>query len=349
MAGLLDNMAANPITQIGLGLLSQGPSATPINPWQGVQRGLLNAQNARYDQQQLAQQKQLYDMRMQQMQAQEEARRAQATQQAQEQQRMEAFVSTLPPEQQALARANPGEFYKEYVGQQFAEPEKGTSAMQEYQAALQQGYKGSFVDYQTMMKNAGRTSVEINNGSDFKVPPGFMRDPESPGRVVPIPGGPKDPESSSREFTDTQTQAGGYAGRMAEAEARINGVVGENFNPGGGSGAKDKVLQSGGLATNWMRSKEGQVYEQAQHDWVRAKLRKESGAVIADEEMEREIKTYFPQPGDSKEVIAAKAKSRAIAIEAMKNQASGGVGGNAPITGSEAAPPESGVTDWNSL
>ena len=51
---------------------------------------------------------------------------------------------------------------------------------------------------------------------------------------------------------------------------------------------------------------------------MRAKLRKESGAVIGDDEMEREIRTYFPQPGDKPEVLKAKAGSRSIAEAAMR-------------------------------
>jgi hypothetical protein len=63
------------------------------------------------------------------------------------------------------------------------------------------------------------------------------------------------------------------------------------------------------------------MHRQAQEDWVRAKLRKESGAVIADEEMEREIATYFPKPGDTPQVIKQKAKARETAIQGMKKAA----------------------------
>jgi len=52
-------------------------------------------------------------------------------------------------------------------------------------------------------------------------------------------------------------------------------------------------------------------------DWVRAKLRKESGAVIGPKEMQDEIITYFPQPGDSAAVIKQKAESRRAAERAM--------------------------------
>ena len=59
----------------------------------------------------------------------------------------------------------------------------------------------------------------------------------------------------------------------------------------------------------------------------RAKLRKESGAVIADEEMDREIRVYFPQLGDSTAVISQKRDSRKVAQDAMIRSAGRGLGG----------------------
>jgi hypothetical protein len=61
-----------------------------------------------------------------------------------------------------------------------------------------------------------------------------------------------------------------------------------------------------------------QQYRQAQENWVRANLRKESGAVISPNEMTDEIRNYFPQPGESAEVIQQKQLFRQITQEAMK-------------------------------
>ena len=60
-----------------------------------------------------------------------------------------------------------------------------------------------------------------------------------------------------------------------------------------------------------------QLY-QAQRDWVRAKLRKESGAVIGEEEMAEEIRTYFPQPGENAELRKQKQKARKEAERQME-------------------------------
>jgi hypothetical protein len=73
----------------------------------------------------------------------------------------------------------------------------------------------------------------------------------------------------------------------------------------------------GKLGANVSRDAERQKYRQAQEDWVRSKLRKESGAVIADEEMDREIRVYFPQLGDKQAVIDQKKDARKVALSAM--------------------------------
>ena len=77
----------------------------------------------------------------------------------------------------------------------------------------------------------------------------------------------------------------------------------------------------GDYARTRFTSTEQQQYRQAQENWVRANLRKESGAVIGAEEMNAEIKTYFPQPGEATETIAQKQLARQVTQEAMKTAA----------------------------
>lgn len=62
-------------------------------------------------------------------------------------------------------------------------------------------------------------------------------------------------------------------------------------------------------------------YEQAQENWVTANLRKESGAVISPEEMQKEIRKWFPVVGNSEKVIEQKRKSRIIAEDSMRRNA----------------------------
>jgi hypothetical protein len=50
-------------------------------------------------------------------------------------------------------------------------------------------------------------------------------------------------------------------------------------------------------------------------------LRKESGAAIGVEEYANEERKYFPQIGDSAEVIKQKQQARQLAIKALESQA----------------------------
>jgi hypothetical protein len=64
-----------------------------------------------------------------------------------------------------------------------------------------------------------------------------------------------------------------------------------------------------------------QQVDQARRNFITAVLRKESGASISPTEFANEEKKYFPQAGDTSEVIAQKRASRDLAIQAMDIQA----------------------------
>lgn len=135
--------------------------------------------------------------------------------------------------------------------------------------------------------------------------------------------------------TNEQALAAGYYGRMMRADQIL-----DEFSDKGlyGRGA-NAVLGNTPLIGNFLRNKDNQQIKQAQEDWVRAKLRKESGAVISEEEMAREIRTYFPQPGDSDAVVAQKAAARETARDAMKLTAGAAAGAIKPREIDAAPPP----------
>jgi hypothetical protein len=145
------------------------------------------------------------------------------------------------------------------------------------------------------------------------------------GALEIIPGGPADPKSG--KATDTERVAAGYASRMQAAEKIMTPLESSAGKPGVRESALAGMGKTGETMANALpeimggRSADRQSYRQAQEDWVRAKLRKESGAVIADPEMDREIRTYFPQIGDTPQVIAQKAASRQVAADAMRTAA----------------------------
>lgn len=73
----------------------------------------------------------------------------------------------------------------------------------------------------------------------------------------------------------------------------------------------------GMLANATVVSPEQQQIEQAQRDFVNAVLRRESGAAISAPEFANATKQYFPQPGDSPQVIAQKKRNREQATALM--------------------------------
>lgn len=68
------------------------------------------------------------------------------------------------------------------------------------------------------------------------------------------------------------------------------------------------------------KSDEYKQIEQAQRDFVNAVLREESGAAIAESEFENAIKQYFPQPGDTDEVVRQKQINRQKQFEKINNE-----------------------------
>lgn len=113
--------------------------------------------------------------------------------------------------------------------------------------------------------------------------------------------------------TEMQSNAQGFADRMLQSTS----ILDKTTAPGTMAQTLGAIPGVGNLARNKWMSPEEQKYNQAAQDWIRAKLRKESGAAIGVEEAASEYRTYFPQVGDSPEVIKQKADARKVATEAM--------------------------------
>jgi len=125
-------------------------------------------------------------------------------------------------------------------------------------------------------------------------------------------------KESRKPPTESQANAATFATRMAEAEQLLTPLEQSGVST---ADIGERAAAGVPLVGNYLTSGEFKQYNQAASDWVRAKLRKESGAVIGEEEMEREIKTYFPQPGDTPSVIEQKRKARETAMVGFANAA----------------------------
>lgn len=117
--------------------------------------------------------------------------------------------------------------------------------------------------------------------------------------------------------TEGERLTAGFATRMESADKMLADLEGQKIGPSGWSETAGRLPVIG----NALIGEGQQRYRQIEGDWIRAKLRKESGAAIPDSEMEDEGKVYFKRPGDVDAVVAQKAIRRQLATALMKKVA----------------------------
>ena len=126
--------------------------------------------------------------------------------------------------------------------------------------------------------------------------------------VEPIPG-------YQPKMTEGQSNAALYVDRMRESEKAIQKFTDAALNP------VARQVEKLPLVGNYMQTPEYRQFEQARRDFINAVLRRESGAVISDQEFANAEKQYFPAPGDDPATIAAKAHNRRVAIDGISRAA----------------------------
>jgi hypothetical protein len=164
---------------------------------------------------------------------------------------------------------------------------------------------------------------EFNRNAFDRVdtPEGFFNVPKGGGVAVPVMGPSGQLKGTSGAPTEGQSNAAGFAQRMELAQSIFEKLP-AGSQPGVGTRMAEAVPFVGGaLARGAVQSADTQMYDQAAQDWIRAKLRKESGAAIGVDEARQEYATYFPMVGDTPEKIAQKAEARRVVTLGMKNAA----------------------------
>jgi len=193
---------------------------------------------------------------------------------------------------------------------------------------LEQGFKSGVIDEETAYKRLEPLARLEDSYVNRQIASGERADRQAQAAA----------EREQRKLeggkpTEAEQKAAGFAQRMELSDQLakdIESKVSEQQLAGKDVGtmyptARTQALGSvplvGGYLQNIGSSTQQQLYRQAQENWVRANLRKESGAVIGADEMRDEIKTYFPQPGDKPAQIAQKELARQVTQEAMKTAA----------------------------
>lgn len=118
-----------------------------------------------------------------------------------------------------------------------------------------------------------------------------------------------------KDVSQSERTANTYYQRMVGATKDIEAMEEAGYSPGAG----DTIVSylPGG---NFLVGDDYQKYKASASEWIRAKLRKESGAAIPPDEMKGEFETYFYVPGDTKETIERKRALRLRAEEAMQGE-----------------------------
>lgn len=121
---------------------------------------------------------------------------------------------------------------------------------------------------------------------------------------------------TSTATTEGERNAAGFYNRMLESTK----LLGQLEKTGKGTAATStasRIPLIGGIAERSIMSDDQQKYKNAAMAWIRAKLRKESGAAIGNDEAAQEYATYFPMVGDGADVIKQKAQLRDVANQEM--------------------------------
>ena len=192
-------------------------------------------------------------------------------------------------------------------------PNTRTADLKNYEAAKSDGgFKGTFNDWQVAEANRKQPRAPDERTADQKNYESATREGFKGGFMDWMR------ERNPRSATGMERKALGFYNRGREALETLTAPAAD------GKSLEDKVSQAGlpsqlqlkqpfGL----LQTSEQQVYRQAQRAFTEARLRKESGAAVPDHEYVNDAKTYFAQPGDSKEVIEKKRKGRETVLKGI--------------------------------
>jgi hypothetical protein len=149
------------------------------------------------------------------------------------------------------------------------------------------------------------------------------------GQAQPIMAGGQ-AIAGGKPLTESQAKATAFQSQMIGAENNIKQLEAKGFNPA--SLQSQAALKVAGSPLNIAASPETQQYKQAQEQWAEAYLRFKTGAAATEGEVQRNIKTFFPQFGDKPAQIAQKADARRQAEQDIGFAAGMGAGrGAKPI------------------
>ena len=170
---------------------------------------------------------------------------------------------------------------------------------------------GTPVEPKTQPRQPRLQQVTNENGT-------FLLDIDT-GETKPVFVGGKQlkPVKPAQTPSGEESNAAGFLVRMKDATKLLD-TFEDKGKPNIGTSVAGGVPLIGGYLERSVQTKEQQQYKNAAMAWIRAKLRKESGAAIGADEARQEYENYFPVVGDTAEVISQKRSLRQSAMDEMR-------------------------------
>lgn len=202
---------------------------------------------------------------------------------------------------------------------------KKTNEIINYEAAKQGGFKGSFEEWRNQLTPFQKEELGIKRQELGLSAARYQLDKAM-----------KEAELSGLKLNEQQGQAVGFGTRAKEASEILKNLENKGVKDVGVTRTAiastlgmtpligDKLEQNAMTALNATASKDQQATLQARKNFATAILRKESGASISPTEFADVDRIYFPQPGDSKDLLAQKQRARDLAIQSLEVQAGPG-------------------------
>jgi hypothetical protein len=131
--------------------------------------------------------------------------------------------------------------------------------------------------------------------------------------------------NKDEDLKEHQTKDALWAERMMRSEVALRGIERQYAGTVGQSSPAAKINNfwpDSGIVANMTNSQSWREYQQASREWIAAMLRKDTGAAVTESEWKLYFPTYFPQPGDSAQVLDQKRAARMAASGALR-EASG--------------------------
>lgn len=236
----------------------------------------------------------------------------------------EGFRREKGGDKQGLINAGGGMIYNPNDGSWISPPDSGQGAggfrfdgnSVEAQALNGLIESGQLTPHQAQQLGAGKTVTGPNGEIIFMTPEGVFSRPGNAAQGGNV-------QVTEPKVTLDERKAMTFADRLSTSGAIIDQLE------AAGTSASDAARSSVPLIGNWLVSGKYQQLDQAKRDFINAQLRRESGAVISEEEFDNANRQYFPQPGDTPATLAQKRANRKIVIDGMKRDSGPTYGGGA--------------------